>query len=281
MSKAAKKLFISQSAVSQAIAELESEYGVTLFDRSHRKLHLTYGGQMFLSYGREIFNLSESLRIKMQEVSSLHSGCIKIGASTTIGTYLLPKIIAAFQTLHPHITVSLAIHNSDLIEQMVLDYQLDMGFVEGDKYSPLLTATHLIEDRLCLICSSSHSFVRIKRKFVSIDDLRHETIILREKGSGTRKILENILQEEHLSFANTHEMHTPEAIKNSVRNGLGISFLSRLSVSEELQEKKLCTLPVPFEDRMIRSFSIITRSNMRQSPLLCDFLDYVQAHVDS
>lgn len=270
---------MSQSAVSQSVAELESEYGCKLFVRSHNQLELTYAGHIFCEYAEKMVSLTSDLKSKMQEVTELKTGNLNIGASTTIGTYIMPALMVEFKKLHPKINLSLVINNSDVIEQMVLDCKLDIGFVEGENYSSEIEATPLLGDELRLICAKEHHWVQENRQYVTAADLEQETIILREKGSGTRKIIEHMLEQERIKPEYIYEMHNIEAIKNSVKNNLGITFLSQLSISEELETGKLVLLPFRNNSLLIRNFSVIIRDRKYKGKLLESFLEFAKNSI--
>lgn len=275
MSKAGRQLFMSQSAVSQTINELEKEYHCKLFIRSHGNMELTYAGLIFSEYSEKIMSFANDLDSKMTEIANLKLGQLRIGASTTIGIYIMPDIMAEFKRIHPNINLSLTINNSDIIEQMVLDYKLDVGFVEGENYSQDLEVVPFLDDRLCLICSNNHHWIIEGKTDVCAKDFSDETVILREKGSGTRKITEHIFNSEYIKPAFIYEMHNTEAIKNSVKNNLGITFISEFSIKEELKNNKFHSISFIGDYPLTRSFSIITRKRKYQESLLSEFLYFL------
>lgn len=275
MSKAARLLYMSQPAVSQSISELEQEYGCKLFIRNHKNLEFTYAGLVFSEYAEKLISLTDDLKSKMLEIADSKSGHLNIGASTTIGIYIMPEIMAEFKKIYPQINLSLIINNSDVIEQMVLDYKLDVGFVEGENYAPELECKPFLDDSLCLICSNEHHWIKEQKNFVSAEDFRKETVILREKGSGTRKITEHIFNCEHIRPAYIHEIQNTEAIKNSVKNNLGITFISQLCITDELKNNKFQCIKFNGNHPLKRSFSIITQKNKYQGFLLTNFLNFI------
>ena len=275
MSKAARILYMSQPAISQSISELEQEYGCKLFIRNHKNLEFTYAGLVFSEYAEKIISLADDLKLKMSEIADSRLGHLNIGASTTIGIYIMPEIMAEFKKTYPQINLSLIINNSDVIEQMVLDYKLDVGFVEGENYAPELDCHPFLDDSLCLICSNEHHWIKEQKTTVSAGDFSKETVIFREKGSGTRKITEHIFNCEHIHPAYIHEMQNTEAIKNSVKNNLGITFISQLCIIEELKDNKFQNINFIGNHSLKRSFSIITQKNKFQGILLTNFLNFI------
>lgn len=237
MTKVAKELYISQPSVSQTIHEIEEELGVTLFDRIGKKLFLTNEGEVFLNYVRRIINLYEESIERVHEIAKMEKGKIKIGASTTIGIYILPDIIRKFIAEHKDIEISLIIENTANIEKLILENKVDLAFVEGRVYSEEIIEENIWEDELVFICSDIHSWR--DKKEVSGKELINEKFIMRELGSGTRGIIESYLLEKNIDYKIFMELGNTEAIKNSVEANLGIGCISSKCIEEKIKQKKL------------------------------------------
>lgn len=238
MTSAAERLFMSQSAVSQAIAELESHYGVRLFERLSRKLYLTQAGQKLLGYARHIIRMNMEVENDMQTMRQ--SGTVRIGASVTIGACVLPGLVAEFQKASPLTKVEVIEDNTAQIENLILQDKIDLGLVEGETTSPEMICRPFMDDELVLICSPNHRFTACPE--VDPQELEKENFIIREKGSGTRKTFEDRMTENNLTWRVAWTCNNADTIKNAVATGLGVSVISKRAVINEvkvglLQEK--------------------------------------------
>lgn len=230
MTSAAKALFMSQSAVSQAIAELEIHYDVKLFERLSRKLYLTQAGKKLLSYARHIIRMNAEVETNMK---ALHeSGLIRIGASVTVGAYVLPKLVSRFQVINPKTDIRVFEDNTAEIESLLLNDEIDIGIVEGETTSPDILKYPFMDDELVLICGAGHRLAKLPS--VEPHELEQEKFIIREKGSGTRKTFEDMMAVNGLTWNATWVCNNADSIKMAVAQGLGVSFISRLSVKNEV-----------------------------------------------
>lgn len=235
MTAAATRLYISQPAVSQAIAELEAYYEVRLFERLSKKLYLTEAGEILLGYARHILRMNQDAESEMRSLS--RSGTIRVGASVTIGACVLPGMISAFQKQAPAFTVQVIEDNTSKIEELIRIDQLDLGLVEGEIEAKEIICKTFDEDVLVLICGKDHPFA----KRCSIDAAELETVnfILREKGSGTRKTFETVMEEHSLSWSSTWTCNNADTIKSAVGEGLGVTVISANAVRRELETGSL------------------------------------------
>ena len=231
MTSASERLFMSQSAVSQAIAELESHYEVRLFERLSRKLYLTEAGQKLLGYARHMLRMNAEIE---NDMKALHqSGTIRVGASVTVGACVLPGLVSRFNRSVSAADVEVAEDNTASIEALILQDKIDLGLVEGEISSPDVLSRPFLEDELVLICSPSHRFAACPE--VEPSELERESFIIREKGSGTRKTFEDKLAEQNLAWKAAWTCNNSDTIKNAVAAGLGISVISRRAVSNEVK----------------------------------------------
>ncbi len=267
MTEAAGKLFISQSAVSQAISEMEKHYGVRLFERFSKKLHLTQAGQKLLSYARHICNMSSEAEAAMKSLQE--NPVIRVGASVTIGSCLLPKIVSSFYTVNPQSKIEVCEDNTRTIEGMLLQDRLDIGVVEGEVISADLEQTAFMEDELVVICSPRHPFYG--RHFIEPAELEGEKFIIREEGSGTRKTFENSMAAHRLSYKPVWICNNADTIKAAVAEGLGISVISQRAVEAEVQAGLLWKAAVRNME-FKRRFQIVYHKNKYLSPAMKDFI---------
>ena len=186
MTAAAKKLYISQPSVSQAISELEAHYHTRLFERLGRKLYITEAGKKLLSYARHILSLTEQAERELNDLNK--SGTLRLGASMTIGTYLLNDMIKSFLSIYPDVQILTTVDNTKVIEEMLLSDQLDLALVEGPVHSADIVEETFRKDELVLICSPEHPWAA--KKQIEMQELNNCSFIVREEGSGTREIFE-------------------------------------------------------------------------------------------
>lgn len=229
MTSASERLFMSQSAVSQAIAELEGHYGVRLFERLSRKLYLTEAGQKLLGYARHMLRMNTEIE---NDMKALHrSGTIRIGASVTVGSCVLPGLVSHFNRSAPTVDVEVVEDNTANVENLILQDKIDLGLVEGETASPDVICSPFLEDELVLICAPEHRFAACKT--VEARELEREIFIIREQGSGTRRTFEDTMAEHHLTWKAAWTCNNADTIKNAVAAGLGVSVISARAVEKE------------------------------------------------
>lgn len=256
MTAAAKSLFISQSAVSQAIAELENYYGVRLFERLSRKLYLTQAGDKLLSYARHIIRLNMDVE---KDMTALHkSGSIRLGASVTVGANVLPKLVSNFKHLNPEIIIEVFEDNTEQVEKRILQDQTDIGLVEGEITSPYIATKPFMEDELVLICGMGHRFASLP--VVDPQELEKEDFVIREKGSGTRKMFEEVMAANKVAWKATWTCNNADTIKMAVAEGVGVSVISKRAVTGEVKSGTLCIKRIK-GIRFDRKFKIIFHKN--------------------
>ncbi|OSS42446.1 Transcriptional regulator [Desulfurella amilsii] len=243
MSKSAKELLVTQSAISQTIKDLETKFSVKLFLRKNRRLYLTEEGKEFYYYTKKIFDILEEAKLCLENFNTLKKGRVSIGASMTIGNYLLPELIVKFKQSYPDIDLSLFIANSSEVIEKLRTSEIDIALIEGLPYTndKSIKITRFAKDKLSFICSPQHRFASIQK--VALKDLLKEQFIMRERGSGTRQIIEAEFAKVGAHVKVAYEFNNPEAIKNAVSCNLGISALSDLIIKNELQMGMLKEIP--------------------------------------
>jgi len=256
MTAAATELYVTQSAVSQAIADLERHYQVRLFERLSKKLYLTKGGERLVGYARHIIRMNLDAEHEMRNLSQ--SGLVRIGASVTIASSLLPELALSMQHALPTALLEIREENTQNIEQLILCDQLDIGLVEGEILSPDILSEPFAKDDLILICGRGHHLAG--RDSVTAHELAQENFILREQGSGTRKTFEDTMARHHLCWSSSWTCNNTDSIKEAVSLGLGISTLSERTVHRQLSEGTLLRIPVP-ELSFRRQFKIVYHKN--------------------
>uniref|UniRef100_A0A832EXH9 LysR family transcriptional regulator n=1 Tax=Desulfurella acetivorans TaxID=33002 RepID=A0A832EXH9_DESAE len=243
MSKSAKELLVTQSAISQTIKDLETKFSVKLFLRKNRRLYLTEEGKEFYYYTKKIFDILEEAKLCLENFNTLKKGRVSIGASMTIGNYLLPELIVKFKQSYPDIDLSLFIGNSAEVIEKLRTSEIDIALIEGLPYTndKSIKITRFAKDKLSFICSPQHRFASMQK--VALKDLLKEQFIMRERGSGTRQIIEAEFAKVGAHVKVAYEFNNPEAIKNAVSCNLGVSALSDLIIKNELQMGMLKEIP--------------------------------------
>jgi len=238
-SEAGEKMFISQPSVSVRIKSLEEELGVKLFDRSKaREPSLTEAGKIFIDYAQSIINLQDECREKLSGQREAATGLVYIGSSTVPGSYLLPGLLAALKKVTVSIEFNVNILDTSAVLEGVLNYSYDLGYVGLVKQDERLEYIPLAEDELVLAVRKGLLNKADYREGVPLDILLSHHLILREKGSATRQLLEKKLNESGYdlnSFAGITYFNSLEGIKQAVKEGLGIAFVSKLSINEMVQ----------------------------------------------
>jgi|SRR5579875_957222 len=242
-SRAAQELSISQPGVSFHIRALEQEYGADLFERVGRRLYLTDAGRTLATYAQRATLLEEEALVAMQELKGLESGLLVVGASATIGIYLLPEVVGEFRKRHPGIKVSLRVGNKRHTLERLMENELDFGLVAGPVTHDALSSEPYLDDELVVIVSPSHRFAA--QEIVYPGELRRETFLVRETGSGTQELMDERLAHLGVAPADTMQLGSTEAIKQAVTANLGISVASRYTIEAELAGGRLCLANVP------------------------------------
>ena len=272
MTAAAKALFISQSAVSQAIAELEEHYGVKLFERYSNRLYMTDAGGYLMSHAYHMLDYSKQIEQAMFEKKSCND--INIGATLTVGAYFLPPIVALFRQTNPLTHIRIHTHNTHEIEQMLLIAELDLAVVEGSVQSSDILKYPLIDDEMVFIYNANSSVFPIdnKNELTDIKLLNGVPLLMRENGSGSRRQIEQVLQENGVEYHIAGVFNSIEGIKRAAYYGLGVGIISRRAITED-ENLKYFTVR---EMHITRTFSLIYHKNKHINYELSHFMDYLK-----
>lgn len=256
MTAAAKALYIAQPTVSQSISELEDYYGIKLFDRLSKKLFITEKGSQLLSYARHITDLVNEMEYVMKNPNK--SGTIKVGASLTIGTYLLPELVNEFIRQYQFWQVKAVTKNTQDIEQLIIRNEIDFAVVEGMVHTPDIIANPFMDDDLLLVCGRKHKLYGIKS--ISPGELSGLRFIVREKGSGTRELFENMMAMNEIKWQPDWECNGSDVLKSAAVSGIGVAVISKLLVKKELETGELSGIKIDNID-LKRKFSVIYHKN--------------------
>jgi DNA-binding transcriptional LysR family regulator len=268
MTLGAERLDISQPAVSKQVQELERVLGVHLFDRIGRRVHLSQAGEILADYARRLFGLVHEAETAMAEVRAVGRGRLVIGASTTIGSYLLPGVLSEFSRRHDRIELLVEIENTEQVHHRLARHELDIGLTEGFVEEEDLEAEVFHRDELVVIASPDHPLARMAR--VSLKAIQQEAFVLREPGSGTRAVEERALARLKLPIRVAMALGSTEAIKRVVAEGVALAIVSRLAAHAECAAGTLAVLPVAGL-RIERPFHLVRRKARRDGPALQAF----------
>ncbi len=231
MRAAAEQLHISQPSVSQAIHELENYYDIKLFDRLSKRIYITEKGSRLLTYARHITDSFDKMEEYVHTASK--QSVIRIGASVSVGTCLLPKLLSQLKEVIQDIDIRVCVNNTSTIEAMILDSSIDVAIVEGSVQNPDLVQTAIADDELVLVAGALHPL--FQRKKLSLNELSKQKLISREHGSAERNQFEQFLAEEGVQVKNTWVCSNTETIKQALHMGEGLAILSKMLVESEIE----------------------------------------------
>jgi DNA-binding transcriptional LysR family regulator len=266
-SRAAEALFLTQPTVSEHIRGLEEELGLRLLDRLGRGAAPTKAGQLLLGYARRILELHREARQAVGQFQGRMSGELVIAASTIPGEYVLPPLIGRFKEKYPDIAISLLIGDTQRVVDWVLEGRVELAVAGAQIDQRALEYRELMPDELVLVVSGTHPWHG--KKTATLDEVRAEPLIVRERGSGSRYALEKALAEVGLDlgdFRVVGEMGSTQAIKQAVKAGVGISLVSKRAVTEECEHGILHCVKVK-DLRFSRAFYLVTNTTRTRSPL--------------
>lgn len=276
-SSAAKELYTSQPTVSNNIKNLEKELNTTLLDRSSKSITLTDSGKIFYKYAVELINIRDKAKFTISEYSGKVEGEIEICASSIPEEYILPYIIKSFLKLYPKVSFSVTHKNSKDVIDDILAGKLNFGIVGAKYCSENLEYIDFCEDELILCVPNSDKYPWSNNDYIDIKNLYSEKFIFRKSGSGTRKLIEQRLSEKAIKLDDLNiisYIDSNEMIKKMVELGLGVSFISKIAVKNEIDLKLVKALKVNGLN-LKRSFYFVYSKNRTLSPLIEAFKNFI------
>lgn len=280
-SRAGKAVHLSQPTISSHIKDLEDHNDCRLIDRLSKEAVPTKAGELLYGYAKRMLALRDETETALAEFKGKIRGRLVIGGSTIPGTYLIPQLISDFKKKYPDVIVSLTIGDSENIIEGILSGSLELGVVGAKAENKKILQKKLIEDEMCLIIPANHHWAVEKR--VSLAMLLTEPFIVREQGSGTLKSLQQSLanKDHHIEDLNVvAELGSTQAICQGIKTGAGVSILSTLAVSEDLQTQKLISLEVDGLN-LKRNFYLTWHRYRSPSPLSEAFLEFLEQMLSS
>lgn len=273
-SKAAEDLFISQPAVTKHIKELEARLNMALFERRGNKVYLTKAGKLTYSYLNRIKQEYREMEFELGRLNDTFKGTLRIGASSTISQYIIPRVIAAFHKRYPKIELYLLNGNSFEMEQKLFDNEIDLALVENASSQASIKYIDFLDDEIVVVTGSQS--VYSKQKLISVADFMSLPIVLREKGSGTLEVIQKALSQHHIHLDKLNiliHLGSTEAIKNFLCDFDGIALVSEKSIEKELQLKEITKLSLN-SIRLNRKFrmALLQGHEVSSTKLFIEFL---------
>jgi len=242
-SRAAEDLFISQPAVTKHVKELESRLNIALFERKGNKIYLTKAGKLIYTYLKKIKQDYQEMEFELGRLNDTFKGILRIGASSTISQYIIPKVIAAFHKRYPKIDLHLLNGNSFEMEQKLFENEIDLALVENESSQSSMKYIDFLDDEIVIVTGSNSVYA--KKKSISADDLQTLPLVLREKGSGTLEVIQKALLKYNIPIDQLNiliHLGSTEAIKNFLCDFDGIALVSANSIEKELRLKEITKL---------------------------------------
>jgi len=242
---AARKLFITQPAVTAQMKALEDQCNLKLFKKKGRRLYLSDEGKTLYEYAKRIFEYEREVEDVIEEMRKLKRGILRLGTSKAYARYFMPFLISSFREAYPHIKVYLDEGSSLDIIRSLVDLKNEVAVIARVEDHPGVTFIPFKQDQLMLILAPNHLLSR--RKSVAVEELEDDPMIMKEAGSGTRKRVNELFSAKGLTPNVLMETSNTEFIKQLVQRGEGISFLVEEAVAADIREKRLATVPVDGE----------------------------------
>ena len=233
-SRAAEELLLTQPAVTQQIKALEDEFGVPLFDRGGGHIALTPGGRALLPFAEKMRLLSDEAIAAVAGAYGEQAGELALGASQTIAQYLLPKLVAGFRHTNPKVRITVRSGNTDEVLETLLAREIQLALIEGPEQRKDVHVEPFMEDHIVLVVPASHDWAN---REIPLADLKDEPLLVREFGSGSRRVVEQALAGAGVKVKDltiSMELDSTEGLLNAVEAGLGVTFVSRWAVRNQI-----------------------------------------------
>lgn len=274
ISKAADSLAMSQSAASSALKELEQQFDILLFDRVGKRLQLNEQGRLIRSRAESL--LEQAKEVEQALMQHKEAGAIKVGATLTVGNYLAVNVLSRLRKDFPDAEVNLSVANTETVMKEVLNYDIDLGMIEGEIQHPELDIIPWRNDDLCIFCSPNHPLAQ--KVSLNDQDLLDHQWVLREAGSGTRqafdRAMHGILPQINIAI----ELQHTEAIKRAVSSDLGLGCLSRITLEDAFKRGDLVELNMPTRD-FKRTLYFILHKKKHKSAGIQRWLNYCDVNA--
>jgi DNA-binding transcriptional LysR family regulator len=268
--KAAEKLYITQPAVTAQVKLLEDSCNLKLFKKKGRRIFLTDEGKTLYNYAAKVFEYEQEIESVIEEMKELKRGVLRLGTTKAYARYFMPFLITSFRDAYPHIKINLDEGSSLDMVRSLIDLKNEVALISKTEDNADIRFIPFSQEELVLITAPGHRLTR--RKSVSAHDLREEPIIMKERGSGTRKRVNELFAKKGLTANILMETSNTEFIKQVVQRGDGVSFVVREAVATEIQEGKLASVPMRGQ-KVYLDVSIAYLKDQHLSPPAHAFLD--------
>jgi len=278
--RAAEELYLTQPAVSLQIKALEQDLGVQVFDRAGAQITLTPAGTILLRYAKQVNSLFVQVEREIVALTGDHAGQLALGASTTIAQYVLPRLLGEFCKEHPRVHPTLISGNTEHIVDAVEKQKVELGLIEGPARSRTIKTKSFLEDDLLLIVPAAHEWAELES--VPCAEIGSAPLLMRERGSGTRRVVEMALERQglkHRSLRIMMELDSTEAIKSAVEAGLGVGFVSRWAMAKDLRLGTHFKIVEVAGLRIKRDFSVAYSSGVEPLGLADEFRRFLFARA--
>ena len=272
-SLAASRLKLSQPSVSYQVKELEEALGLPLLDRLGKRVQLTEAGALLYGYARRMLEVLDDATVALEEMRGIKRGTLRVGASTTVGIYLLPAALGAFKKLHPGLVISLEIGTRARVQDQALSNELDLAVVGPALKDPDLAIIPFLADELVVVAPAGHPLAG--RRSLSLKDLADQPFVMREAASGSRWSLEKEARKAGVKLTVAMELGSNGAIKHAVESGLGLAVISRYACALELSSGRLVELSVrgfPIK----RDWHIVHLKRRKLPTSVVEFIDFLK-----
>ncbi|MEO5341170.1 MAG: selenium metabolism-associated LysR family transcriptional regulator [Magnetococcus sp. MYC-9] len=272
--RAAEELYLTQPAITFQIRQLEEHFDTRLFDRHHNRISLTEVGHVVFEYAERILELYHETEKSVHEMTGVTRGFIKLGVSTTIGEYLLPTILSGYHELFPEVRVRMTVHNTSTVVRKLEDATVDLGMVEGPVNNSNLTVMHCMDDELVVIVSPHNPLADWEE--IPLQRLVGSPFISREEGSGTRAVVEDLLNQTECPYGQLNmvlELGSTEAVKCAVESNVGFGIVSAASLRKESRLQTLVARRIQGIP-MIRQLNFIFQRQKFRSKAVEEFLQF-------
>ncbi len=280
-SKASEVLFISQPAISKHMKALEAFYKATLFERKGNAIHLSKGGLLLLNHLKEAKKIQNQLEFELSVLKDhlKAKGQLKLGASTTVALYIIPKILSAFHQKYPEVKISLLNRNTDTIVKALVDQDIEIGIVEGKKKNSTILYQPFMTDEVVAVCSAKSPIA--KKRILTINEIKNYPIVLREQGSGTLAALKYNLEKNGIKLSDLKvsvRLAGTEALKNFLREDNCLGFLPKGAILKELRDGDLVAIKIE-KFQIVRDFFFIQRHGTDNNELNKAFIRFCKKEL--
>jgi molybdate transport repressor ModE-like protein len=271
ISAAADACRMGQPSATKHLKTLESAVGEKLVERAGRASRLTEAGEVVATHAQRVLDTLDGMQEELRALRAAERGTLTLAASTTPGSYVLPSILECFAERHPRVDVDVVIGSSRWVAERVAHREVSLGLAGEVEWPEGIVAEPFLDDEVIGIAPPGR--LALRRGHASADDLAGQTLLVREPGSSTRAVAERYLARAGYRPAKRWELDSNEAIKRSVRAGLGIGFVSRLVVAEELGRGELDAFTVDGAGPMRRSVHLLRPDGREPVPAERAFIE--------